>query len=244
MKYLGIDVGTKRTGTAIADTENYLAFPREVIDVVAAGDDLSQQIINIMQSEGATEVVLGESKDKDGKDNSIMTEVRALQAALEQKGVKVHLEPEFYSSVQAEKFQGKNDHLDSSAAAIILQSFMDRLKNQVVEPVSYIQFDDFAKVELRIGKVINAELVEKSEKLLRLSVDFAEAAPRQVISGIRSQFNDPVELVNRCFVFVTNLEPRKIMGLESRAMIVAGRDESGLALMTPTIDLAPGTLLS
>lgn len=133
-------------------------------------------------------------------------------------------------------------------------------KDEVVEvaaeilsaPVpTYISFDEFAKVELRIGKVLTAEIVEKSEKLLKLSVDFGEVVPRQVVSGIRKQFQDPAELVGRCFVFVTNLEPRPIMGLLSQAMIVAGKNNgnengegAGLGLMSPTIDLAPGTLLS
>jgi len=109
---------------------------------------------------------------------------------------------------------------------------------------SHISFDEFVKVELRIGRILHAGIVEKSEKLLELSVDFGEGQPRQVVSGIRMQFQAPEELINRSFVFVTNLEPRKIMGLESQAMIVAGKGPDGLALMTPTIGLPPGTLLS
>ncbi len=108
-----------------------------------------------------------------------------------------------------------------------------------------ITFDDFAKVEMKIGRIITAEILEKSEKLLRLTVDFGEiAGPRQVISGIRSQFQNPDELLGRSFVFVTNLEPRAIMGLESQAMIVAAKDENGMALMSPTIEVKPGTSLS
>ncbi len=130
-----------------------------------------------------------------------------------------------------------------------------------------ITFDDFAKVEMKIGKILSADIVEGSEKLLKLSVDFAEDAPRQVISGIAKQFvvagkavqegdegdaEQELEidtktitgLVGNSFVFITNLEPRMIMGLESQAMIVAGTSEIGLALMTPTIELPPGTKLS
>jgi methionine--tRNA ligase beta chain len=114
-----------------------------------------------------------------------------------------------------------------------------------------ITFDDFAKVEMKIGKILSAELVEGSEKLLKLSVDFAEELPRQVISGIAKQFvtmeadtKTIHNLVGNSFVFITNLEPRMIMGLESQAMIVAGTAAIGLALMTPTIDLPPGTQLS
>ncbi len=112
-----------------------------------------------------------------------------------------------------------------------------------------ITFDDFAKVELKIGKIESAEIIEKSEKLLKLKVDFGEvldgvSAPRQVISGIRKQFQDPTELIGKSFVFVTNLEPRPIMGFESYAMIVAAKSDEGMALMTPTIDMPAGTTLA
>lgn len=107
-----------------------------------------------------------------------------------------------------------------------------------------ISIDDFKKVEITLGKILSAEKLEKSEKLLKLSVDFAEAAPRQVISGIAKQFPDPVELVGKTFPFITNLEPRAIMGLESQAMILAASSEAGLALLSPTIDTPAGTKLS
>lgn len=130
-----------------------------------------------------------------------------------------------------------------------------------------ITFDDFIKVEMKIGKILSAEPVEGSEKLLKLSVDFAEENPRQVISGIAKQFvssgkaveggdegdaeqevevetKTVVGLVGNSFVFITNLEPRMIMGLESQAMIVAGTSEEGLALMSPTLNLPAGTKLS
>lgn len=133
--------------------------------------------------------------------------------------------------------------------------------------MTHITFDDFIKVEMKIGKILSAELVEGSEKLLKLSVDFAEESPRQVISGIAKQFvakgsavqegdegdteqetetetKTIVGLVGNSFVFITNLEPRMIMGLESQAMIVAGTADVGLALMSPTLDLPAGTKLS
>jgi len=83
-----------------------------------------------------------------------------------------------------------------------------------------ISIDDFRKVEMRAGKIISAEAVDSSEKLLRLSVDFGEENKRQVISGI-AKFASPEELVGTTCVFVTNLEPREIMGLKSEAMIMA-----------------------
>ncbi len=83
-----------------------------------------------------------------------------------------------------------------------------------------ITIDDFKKVEIRAGKIISAEVIEGSEKLLRLSVDFGEENKRQVISGI-AKFISPENLVNTTCAFVTNLEPREIMGFKSEAMIMA-----------------------
>lgn len=106
-----------------------------------------------------------------------------------------------------------------------------------------ITFDDFKKVELRVGKILSAEPVEGSEKLLKLGVDFGEEVPRTVVSGI-AQHVELDTFVGSQKVFVTNLEPREIMGIPSQAMILAGKDESGLALAVMTKELTPGTLLS
>lgn len=83
-----------------------------------------------------------------------------------------------------------------------------------------ITFDDFAKVEFKVGTVLEAEEIPQSEKLLKLKVDFGEEQPRQVLSGIKSWYK-PSQLKGKQFVFVTNLEPRQMMGLESQAMILA-----------------------
>ena len=89
-----------------------------------------------------------------------------------------------------------------------------------------ITFDDFSKIEMKIGTIESAEAVEKSEKLLKLIVDFGKEK-KQVVSGI-AQFYSPENLVNKQFAFVTNLEPRSIMGLESQAMILASDQEVSL----------------
>jgi methionine--tRNA ligase beta chain len=83
-----------------------------------------------------------------------------------------------------------------------------------------ITIDDFKKVEIKAGKIVSAEPIEGSEKLLKLSVDFGEENKRQVISGI-AKFVSIEEIVGTICTFVTNLEPRNIMGLESQAMIMA-----------------------
>ena len=106
-----------------------------------------------------------------------------------------------------------------------------------------ISIDDFKKVEIRAGKIISAEAVEGSEKLLKLSVDFNEENPRQVVSGI-AKFIHPEELVGTICAFVTNLEPRNLMGLESQAMIMAFSGESFFSLLKLPENIPPGSIVS
>lgn len=84
-----------------------------------------------------------------------------------------------------------------------------------------ISYDDFAKVEIRAGKILSAEKIPDTDKLLKLSVDFAEEKPRQIVSGISMHFPDPATLVGKLCMFVTNLEPRMIKGYESNGMLFA-----------------------
>lgn len=83
-----------------------------------------------------------------------------------------------------------------------------------------INFDDFVKVELRVGIVLEAEEVPGSEKLIKQIVDFGEFGKRQILSGIKKWYK-PSQLIGKQFVYVVNLEPRKMMGLESQGMILA-----------------------
>jgi methionine--tRNA ligase beta chain len=109
-----------------------------------------------------------------------------------------------------------------------------------------ISIDDFSKVEITVGKILSAEKVEGSDKLLRLEVDFAEESPRQVISGIAKWHPEPEVLIGKKVPFVTNLEPRKIMGLESQAMIMAAKAQEGEAFSLLQIgdDIPAGTRIS
>lgn len=90
----------------------------------------------------------------------------------------------------------------------------------------YISIDDFAKVDLRIAKIVNAEHVEGAEKLLKLSLDIGEDKPRQVFAGIKSAY-DPATLVGRLTVMVANLAPRKMKFGMSEGMVLAASDERG-----------------
>ncbi len=88
-----------------------------------------------------------------------------------------------------------------------------------------ISVDDLKKIEITIGQVLSVEKVPETDKLLKLSVDFNEGTPRQIISGIALYFADPQELVGKKCAFVTNIEHRMIKGLESQGMILAVSNE-------------------
>jgi methionyl-tRNA synthetase len=101
-----------------------------------------------------------------------------------------------------------------------------------------IALDELQKVDLRVGKIMTAERVPGSEKLLKLSVELGEAAPRQVISGI-AQWYAPEVLVGRQVVMAANLEPRTIMDLESQGMLLAAHREDGSAVLLTALEEVP-----
>lgn len=102
-----------------------------------------------------------------------------------------------------------------------------------------ISIDDFKKIELKAGKILSAERVEGSEKLVKLSVDLGEENPRQILAGIVAQY-PPDTLVGKTIAVVANLDPRKLMGMESQGMLLAAEGENGPVLLTPDADVTPG----
>ncbi len=107
-----------------------------------------------------------------------------------------------------------------------------------------ISLDDFKKLDLRIGKILSAERVPQTDKLLRLSVDLGEGGSRQIVSGIAAYFPDLTELIGKECLFVANLEPRVIRGLESQGMILAATDDEGrFSLLHPSRDVPAGMRL-
>ncbi|MBI2046042.1 MAG: hypothetical protein HYT28_01295 [Parcubacteria group bacterium] len=106
-----------------------------------------------------------------------------------------------------------------------------------------ISIDDFAKVDMAVGKILSAGKMPDADKLLILKVDFGEEALRQVISGIALHFPAPETLIGRKFIFVTNLEPRVIRGFESHAMILAANTPDAFSLLEVTDAIPAGTKL-
>jgi methionyl-tRNA synthetase len=112
------------------------------------------------------------------------------------------------------------------------------------EPKPTISYDDFAKLELRVGEILSAEKVPETDRLLKLSVNLGDAEPRQIISGIAEYFPDTEALVGTRCIFVSNLAPRVIKGLESQGMILAATGEEGaFSLIVPQQSMPPGTRL-
>ncbi|MDD3399598.1 MAG: methionine--tRNA ligase subunit beta [Candidatus Paceibacterota bacterium] len=102
-----------------------------------------------------------------------------------------------------------------------------------------INFDEFKKVDLRVAKILKAERVEGSDKLLRLEVDLGEEQ-RQILAGIGKEY-EPESLVNREIIVVANLEPRTMMGLESQGMLLAASIEGKPVILTTDKEVPPGS---
>lgn len=106
-----------------------------------------------------------------------------------------------------------------------------------------ISFDDFIKTEITVGEIISAEKVESADRLLKLKVDFG-TEQRQIVSGI-AEFYQPGELIGTKCPFVTNLEPRKIRGEESKGMILAAKDKNGnFSILKVDQQIEKGTKIS
>lgn len=113
-----------------------------------------------------------------------------------------------------------------------------------------ISFEDFARVDLRIARIIQAEPHPNADRLIKLQLDDGSGTPRQICAGIR-EFYNPDDLVGKSIVIVANLAPRKIRGEESRGMLLAAsdapKDADGprrVVVMTPMSDIAPGSTVS
>ena len=110
------------------------------------------------------------------------------------------------------------------------------------EEKSVISYDDFKKLELRVAKVLKAEAVEGATKLLKLQIDLG-TEQRQIVAGIALAYK-PDDLIGKSIVVVANLAPAVIRGVESNGMLLAAVNPSGMGLLVPDRDIAPGTPVS
>ena len=104
-----------------------------------------------------------------------------------------------------------------------------------------ITFDEFKKLDLRVAKIIQAEKVEGSEKLIKMQVGIGGES-RQIVAGIAVNYK-PEDLVGRQIIVVANLEPKKLAGLESQGMLLAADGEEGPIILMPEKPVLPGTIV-
>lgn len=128
-RFLGIDFGRKRVGIAMSDEEGKIAFPKAVYP---NDKKLLGRVADFYKENSVAGIVLGESKNYKGKDNPIMKDIIEFKKELETAtSLPIFMEPEFMSSSEAEKMRVEGDNaemLDASAAAVILQSYLDKNK--------------------------------------------------------------------------------------------------------------------
>ncbi len=124
----------------------------------------------------------------------------------------------------------------------------------MAEPKPPITFDEFAKVDLRVAKVLSCEPHPNADKLFKLQVDDGSGTPRQICAGIRAYYT-PEQLVGKSIVIVANLAPRVIRGEESRGMLLAASDVPkdaaeatgairNVVVLTPSGDVPAGAIVS
>jgi putative Holliday junction resolvase len=145
MKYVGIDYGTKRIGVAVSDETGTLAFP---LGTISSGEKALPELLNIVRENGVQKIVIGESRTYAGDANPVMKHIEVFKRQLEERDLEVELEPEFMTSTLAarqfapptpSRLRGARDDsrranpshekLDASAAALILQNYLDRIRN-------------------------------------------------------------------------------------------------------------------
>lgn len=111
------------------------------------------------------------------------------------------------------------------------------------ENQNIINIDEFKKVDLRVAKVLKAERIENSDKLLRLEIDLG-LEQRQILAGIAQQYQ-PEEIIGKQIIVVANLAPRMLRGLESNGMLLAASDSNGqISLLTPLKESEPGAKIN
>lgn len=105
-----------------------------------------------------------------------------------------------------------------------------------------INIEDFFKVEIKMGKILAAERVEGSDKLLKLQIDLGEEKPRQILSGIAKAVPDPESIVGKTVPIIANLAPRMMMGMESQGMMLCADGDTPI-LLHPAAEVTPGSIV-
>ncbi len=119
---------------------------------------------------------------------------------------------------------------------------MEETPEQKPEQKAEITYDDFAKLDIRVGTVIAVEKIENADKLLKCTIDFGELGQRTIVSGI-AEWKSVDDLVGKQLPYSVNLAPRMLRGVESQGMLIAASDDNGVALLVPEREVPKGTKL-
>ena len=148
-----------------------------------------------------------------------------------------------FRKIEDEEIKAQIEKLNKNSKQQIPNSKMDSNKSEIVNPKSEIAYDDFARLDLRIGTVTSCEKVEKADKLLKLTIDLGSES-RTIVSGIALHYKAE-EMIGKQVVVVVNLAPRKMKGIESQGMILTAEDRDGkLRLLRPEEAVNPGSSVS
>jgi len=118
----------------------------------------------------------------------------------------------------------------------------ERLK-KVRETSKSVSYEEFSKMDLRIGKIVKVEKVQGSSNLLKLSIDLGDNQTKTAVAGIAKHYS-PEQLVGQQLAIIANLEPRKIFGMQSEVMILAAQDEKNVVLLQPEKPIKNGAEIS
>lgn len=180
-------------------------------------------------------------------------EVKPLFPRLDKQKIMADIEKETTHSgthaTEADAVAGASGAADTKPAAPPMQGATEADavaggQTEAQAEASFIEIGDFAKVEMRVGEILTAERVPKSDKLLRFTVDLGEAEPRQILAGIAEHY-EPEKMIGRKVAVVSNLKPRKLRGFESQGMILAASvgEEGKPVVATFTEDVPNGARL-
>jgi methionyl-tRNA synthetase len=191
----------------------------------------------------------------DLKEGTRITEIKPLFPRLDKKKIMAEIEKEQQETEHTGTHATEADAVQGSAITSETQPAPPQqgateadaaaaLEKKDEENVHFIEIGDFAKVDLRVGEILTAERIPKSDKLLRFTIDLGEQEPRQILAGIAEHY-EPEKLIGRKVVIVANLKPRKLRGFESQGMVCAASvgDEGRPVLATFIEDVPNGARL-
>jgi len=171
---------------------------------------------------------------------------QSTEAMMKQLGVETAIEEQGMNSInkwgglkpgsQTQKAEQLFPRIEDKQAAKILEKLSEPSASKKEDDSNQITIDEFMKVELRTGKILEAEKVKKSKKLIQLKVDIGTET-RQVLAGIAESY-EPEDLVGRTVIIVANLKPVKLMGIESQGMVLAASNDG--KIMLAGFDQEPG----